>query len=78
MGREELYIEPAVAAARVKLERSIATRRDLQPGDVIREEDLHLLSPGDGYKWADRGQVIGRQVKNFVPRNELIYSRDLL
>ena len=78
MGREELYIEPAVAAARVKLERSVATRHDLQPGDVIREEDLHLLSPGDGYKWADRGQVIGRQVKNFVPRNELIYPKDLL
>ena len=77
LGREELYIEPAVAAARIKLERSIATRYDLQPGDVIKEEDLHLLSPGDGYKWADRAQVIGRQVKNFIPRNELIYPKDL-
>ena len=77
LGREELYIEPAVAAARIKLERSIATRYDLQPGDVIKEEDLHLLSPGDGYKWVDRAQVIGRQVKNFIPRNELIYPKDL-
>ena len=78
MGCEELYIDPAVAAARVKLERSIATRRDMQAGEVVTEADIHLLSPGDGYKWADRGQVIGRQVKNFIPRNELIYSKDLL
>ena len=78
LGREELYIEPAVAAARVKLERSIATRRDLQPGDMVKEEDLHLLSPGDGYKWTDRAQVIGKRVKNFIPRNELIYPKDLL
>ena len=75
---EALRVHSHAAAARVKLERSVATRHDLQPGDVIREEDLHLLSPGDGYKWADRGQVIGRQVKNFVPRNELIYPKDLL
>ena len=70
--------EAAVAAARVKLERSIATRRDMQAGEVVTEADIHLLSPGDGYEWADRGQVIGRQVKNFIPRNELIYSKDLL
>lgn len=73
MGREELYIDPAVASAKVKLERSIATRRALHVGDVISEEDLHLLSPGDGYKWAERELLIGRTVKKEVPRNEIIY-----
>lgn len=73
MGREELYQDPAVAAAKIKLERSIATRRMLRPGDVIQESDLHLLSPGDGYKWADRSQVIGRTVGKEIPRNEIIY-----
>ncbi len=77
MGREELYIDPAVEAAKVKLERSIATRRDLHPGDVITEADLHLLSPGDGFKWAERGRVTGRRVKNFIPRNEIVYPKDI-
>ena len=77
MGREELYIDPAVSAAKVKLERSIATRRDLHPGDVITEADLHLLSPGDGFKWAERDRVTGRRVKNFIPRNEIVYPKDI-
>lgn len=77
LGKEELYIDPAVAAAKVKLERSIATRRDLHPGDVITEEDIHLLSPGDGYKWAERGSVVGHRVKNFIPRNEIVYPKDV-
>lgn len=77
LGKEELYIDPAVAAAKVKLERSIATRWDLHPGDVITEEDIHLLSPGDGYKWAERGSVVGHRVKNFIPRNEIVYPKDV-
>lgn len=77
LGREELCIDPAVSAARVKLERSIATRRDLHPGDVITEADLHLLSPGDGFKWAERDRVAGRRAKNFIPRNEIVYPKDI-
>ena len=73
MGREGLYIDPAVASAKVKLERSIATRHTLYPGDIIKESDLHLLSPGDGYKWVDRSQVVGRMVEKEIPRNEIIY-----
>lgn len=73
MGREELYIDPAVASAKVKLERSIATTKTLYPGDVITESDLHLLSPGDGFKWADRSLVVGSTVVKEIPRNEIIY-----
>lgn len=77
LGREELCIDPAVSAARVKLERSIATRRDLHPGDVITEADLHLLSPGDGFKWVERDRVAGCRAKNFIPRNEIVYPKDI-
>ena len=76
-GKEELYVEPAVAAARVKLERSIASNKTLYPGHVIRREDIHLLSPGDGYKWAEMDKVIGREVKDKIPANEIIYSTSL-
>lgn len=74
LGREELYIDPAVAAAKVKLERSIASKRTLPVGHIITEDDLHLLSPGDGVKWADKDQLIGRTVMKEIPRNEIIYK----
>ncbi len=77
MGTEDLYIDPSVQSARTKLERSIATRRALQPGEVVTEADIHLLSPGDGFKWSERGNVIGRRVKTAIPRNEIIYPSAL-
>ena len=77
MGTEDLYIDPAVQSARMKLERSIATNRALHPGDVVTEADIHMLSPGDGFKWSERGNVIGRRVKAEIPRNEIIYPSAL-
>ncbi|MCD0486909.1 N-acetylneuraminate synthase family protein [Pedobacter sp. MC2016-14] len=73
MGVEDIYIEKDVLSAKVKLERSLAAKHDLLPGDVIKEEDLCLLSPGDGYKWSQRAELIGKVVKTKVLENELIY-----
>lgn len=73
LGRDEIYIEPSVAAARVKLERSIATRRNLPVGHIITPDDIHLLSPGDGFKWAEKDKVIGSIVTAPIARNEIIY-----
>lgn len=72
-GVEDLYIDKDVLAAKIKLERSIATKRQLNVGDVILEEDLHLLSPGDGYKWSQKEEIIGKRVQVIIPKNELIY-----
>jgi sialic acid synthase len=72
-GVEDIYIEKDVLSAKVKLERSIATKRQLKAGEVILEEDLQLLSPGDGYKWSQKEEIIGKKVKVTVPKNELIY-----
>ncbi|MCD7937888.1 MAG: N-acetylneuraminate synthase family protein [Tannerellaceae bacterium] len=74
MGTEDLYLEEGVAAAKMKLERSVASVRRLLPGDVITEKDIHLLSPGDGYKWSERHLIIGREVACEIPANELIYE----
>lgn len=77
MGEEDLYIEKDVESARIKLERSIAAKRDLMPGDVISAEDIHMLSPGNGFKWRDKDLVIGHKVRNEIKRNELIYQKDI-
>ena len=75
LGKEEIYIEPSVVAAREKLERSIATKVDLNKGDIIKEEDLHLLSPGDGLKWVSKNEIIGKTVATDISKNEIIYKR---
>lgn len=74
LGKEDLFVEEEVEVARRKLERSLAAKRDLLAGEVISESDLHLLSPGDGYQWADRNLVIGRTVTKMIPKDEIIYK----
>ncbi len=77
LGKEELYIDASVTSAKVKLERSIATNRVLRTGETITERDIHLLSPGDGYKWADRNLILGRKVCREIAANEIIYPDSL-
>lgn len=73
MGREELYIDRSVSESKVKLERSIASRRPINPGETIQADDIHMLSPGDGFKWADANKVIGHKATVAIPANEIIY-----
>ena len=74
MGEEKIFISDGVEQAKVKLERSIATKRDMKKGEVIQEQDIHMLSPGDGIKWADKERVIGKILLNDIPADEIIYS----
>jgi len=77
MGEEDFFIEPSVQAARVKLERSIASKRDLKAGEIITAEDIHLLSPGDGVKWINKETIIGARVIKSIPKNEIIYPANV-
>ncbi len=73
-GKEDIFIDPSVNSAKSKLERSIASNRAIKEGEIISESDIHLLSPGDGFKWSEISQVIGKKAKNNIPANEIIYS----
>lgn len=77
MGRNDLFIEDAVVASKVKLERSIASRHTIHKGDVITEADLHLLSPGDGLKWSQLSDVVGKKAIVEIAANEIIYPNQL-
>ena len=77
MGKKEIFICKDVARAQKKLERSIATKKKLKKGDIVQEEDIHLLSPGDGFKWSDKKLIIGKYVTCNVPANEIIYPNML-
>ncbi|MGL5317558.1 MAG: N-acetylneuraminate synthase family protein [Bacteroidales bacterium] len=74
MGYETMNEKTEVNVAKAKLERSIASVRALKAGEVITEKDIHMLSPGDGFKWSDRNQVIGKVCLTDIPENEIIYA----
>lgn len=77
IGEEDIFICSKVSIAKEKLERSIATIRELKENHVLTESDIHLLSPGDGYKWADRNLIIGKKLVHSIPANEIIHQSDL-
>lgn len=77
MGVEDIFVSDDVAGSREKLERSVATKRTLKVGDYVKEGDLQLLSPGDGVKWVDRSQIVGKEVEKEILANEIIYLKDL-
>ena len=72
-GEDGIFIEPGVEIARIKLERSIASARTIEPGEVITESHIHMLSPGDGFKWQEKELVVGKKALRTIPANEIIY-----
>ncbi len=74
MGAQDMFLSEAAKNAKIKLERSIASKRILKKGDIITEKDVHLLSPGDGVKWIDKGQILGKKVKTQIEKDEIIYT----
>lgn len=72
MGEWKMFMDKSVSAAKEKLERSLATNKDLDIGDSLRLEDLHMISPGSGYKWKDKDTFLNKMLNRPVPKNTLI------
>lgn len=72
-GVQDIFVANSVGSSREKLERSIASRKKLPAGHRISEDDIHLLSPGDGFKWSQKDLVVGRVLLKEVPMDEIIY-----
>ncbi|MGB6035141.1 MAG: N-acetylneuraminate synthase family protein, partial [Cryomorphaceae bacterium] len=77
LGEEKIFIADGVKGAKEKLERSVATNRIIAAGETITAQDIHLLSPGDGFKWSEKSAVIGKRAAKEIPANEVIYPKDL-
>ncbi len=73
LGNPEIVIEEAVMPAKHKLERSLASKEFLKKGTVITEDMLQMLSPGDGFKWSEREQVLGKALAQDLEAHEVIY-----
>lgn len=77
MGVEDSFIADSVIIAKEKLERSIASNKDLPAGHIITENDIHLLSPGNGFKWSEKNKVIGKKIVHPLPKDEIIYTDNI-
>lgn len=77
MGEEKMFIEESVISARTKLERSIATIKNLPANHLITENDIHLLSPGDGFKWSEKEEVVGKKTVNSLLKDEIVYKNNI-
>jgi sialic acid synthase len=75
LGKKEIFVSDSIKETKVKLERSIASVREISEGEYITEKDLHLLSPGDGFKWIERNKVIGKKARTTIPKDEIIYHK---
>ena len=75
IGEKEIFVSDKVQATRIKLERSIATVRSIASGEIITEADLHMLSPGDGFKWVEKARIVGKEALVAIPANEIIYAQ---
>lgn len=77
LGIEDIYIDKSVTSSKIKLERSIASRHVIKAGEIIKQEDVHMLSPGDGFKWDEQEKVIGHVAAREIKANEVIYKDDI-
>ena len=72
-GENSIFIAKDIEESRIKLERSIASNKILNKGATITNNDIHLLSPGNGVKWNNKDLIVGKKVLNEISANEIIY-----
>ena len=72
LGDWDMFREEVVEDTKVKLERSLALKHKMLIGEVLTRDDVHMISPGNGYKWEDLPQLIGRVFKNTTQENTII------
>lgn len=77
LGNKGKVVAKAVQDAKLKLERSICSNRDIQAGETISENDLCLLSPGHGFRWIEKNKLIGKKAKSFIPKHTIILLKDI-
>ena len=77
LGEMNIFKDDSVHLASKKLERSLAIKNDLNSGDILTKENIHMISPGDGLKWDSIGELIGKKINKDLSKNSLITFEDV-
>lgn len=62
---------------RSKMRRSLISKIDLNPGDLLSEDNLDAKRPGTGISVSEWDQYIGKRVNKMIERDSLINLNDL-
>tara|TARA_Y100000593_G_C4302946_1_gene334305 strand:+ start:627 stop:1697 length:1071 start_codon:yes stop_codon:yes gene_type:complete len=79
-GQYDIFRDEACLPNVFKLSKSLATKNDMKEGDLIKMDDLHLLSPGDGLKWTenDLKKVVGKKITKDMEKNTILRLEDIV
>jgi len=77
LGTEAIYKDNSTDVASRKLERSLASKVDIPAGTVITRDMIHMISPGNGFKWKDVSTFIGRTTNEHIPANTILNHSQL-
>lgn len=69
-------VNPVTEASKIKLARSVTSSRNIKKGEVLNEEMICLKSPGDGIKWVNREQVLGKTAAKDIEADSTIREAD--
>ncbi len=73
-GDGDLGINSSVEKNITKLRRSLASSITIPKGTVITENMLTMLSPGDGFRWEDKENFVGKKAKIEILANTILES----
>jgi sialic acid synthase len=77
LGKDSIFKDDSVQLASKKLERSLAVRNDMTEGDVLTRENVYMISPGDGLKWDDMKNLVGKKINKKLEKNTLLSLEDV-
>jgi N-acetylneuraminate synthase/N,N'-diacetyllegionaminate synthase len=77
VGAVTKHVLPIERAVRTQARQSIAVRRDLRAGSLLRVEDLTTMRPGSGIKPACMPELIGARLVRDVKGGDLLEPSDL-
>jgi len=72
LGNGEFKLTPSIAEKAMRIGRSLAVKKDLPKGHVLKESDLIMVSPGTGYPWSKKDDFIGKPLKKDIKKNQLL------
>ena len=72
MGTSERVLLEGEEEQRLKMRRSLVTSREIHSGEVLAAEDIEVKRPGDGISPGMLSEIVGRTVKQDIPKGYLI------
>jgi len=67
-GKYKKEISDSVKPFRKKLERSLCSKIAFKRGDILKENNLIMLSPGGGLKWDERTKILKKKAKQDIDK----------